>query len=260
MTGREVSISQNVLVVALVMSLGLAGCASPGPADVSQKVAAGGPQQCNEITEDDVETDTASTTGGGVAVGAVLGAIFGALLGVAGGGDGRDVAAMAAVGAGAGGVVGGVDGYGVAQQKKRYAVQEARLDCQLQAAKEDNAKLDKLLANLQTSISNNMKRIGELEAEFKAKSMSAEEARMELASIDATTAQMERAVAQMKNRKQQYESARDANNKAADGKLNTVDLDRSISDLNNKIAEADAALNKMVERRKVARPPKPGGM
>ena len=59
--------------------------------------------------------------------------------------------------------MGGIDGYGVAQQKKRYAVQEARLDCQLQAAKEDNAKLDKLLANLQTSISNNMKRIGELE-------------------------------------------------------------------------------------------------
>ena len=249
MTSREVSISQDVLVVALVMSLGLAGCASPGPADVSQKVAAGGPQQCNEITEDDVETDTASRQAAWQL--ARNRRHFNALLGVAGGGGGGDVT-MAAVGAGAGGVVGGVDGYGVAQQKKRYAVQEARLDCQLQAAKEDNAKLDKLLANLQTSISNNMKRIGELEAEFKAKSMSAEEARVELASIDATTAQMERAVAQMKNRKQQYESARDANNQAADGKLNTVDLDRNISDLNNKIAEADAALDKMVERRKVA--------
>jgi outer membrane lipoprotein SlyB len=252
MTGRKVSIFQDVLVLALLMSLGLAGCASPGPEDYSQRVAEGGPQQCNEITEDDIETDTASTTGGGVAVGAVLGAVFGALLGVAGGGDGRDVAAMAAVGAGAGGVVGGVDGYDVAQQKKRYAVQEARLDCQLQAAKEDNAKLDQLLASLQTSISNNMRRIGELEAEFKAKSMNAEEVRAELASMDATTAQMERALAQMKNRKQQYESARDANNKAADGNLNTVDLDRNISDLNNKIAEADAALDKLVERRKVA--------
>ena len=198
MAGRKFPISQDVLVLALGMSLGLAGCASPGPQDLSQRAAEDSPQQCNAITEDDIETDTASTTSGGVAVGAAIGGILGALLGVAGGGDGGDVAQMAAVGAGAGAVVGGIDGYNVAQQKKRYALQEARLDCQLQAAKQDNAKLDKLLVSLQTSISNNMQRIGELEAEFKAKSMSAEEARIELASIDGTTAQMQRAVAQLK--------------------------------------------------------------
>jgi hypothetical protein len=56
----------------------------------------------------------------------------------------------------------------------------------------------------------------------------------------------------MKSRKEQYETARDSNNQAADNSLDTAELDRNINDLNQKISEADSALDKLVERRKVA--------
>lgn len=252
MTNRKNAVSRESLVIALALSLSLTGCAATGPQEYSQRVAEGGPQQCNEITEDDVDTDSGATTGGGAVVGAVLGGLFGALLGVASGGNGGDVAAWAAVGAGTGGVVGAVDGYEVAQQKTRYAVQEARLTCQLEAAQEDNEKLDKVLAGLQSSIDKNIKRIDALQAEYDAKSINAEDARTELASIDATTSEIEGAIARMKSRKEQYESARDSNNQAADNSLDTAELDRNINDLNQKIAAAESALDSLVERRKVA--------
>ena len=159
---------------------------------------------------------------------------------------------MAAVGGTAGAVAGGVDGYDTAQQKKRYAVQEARLTCQLQAAQEDNEKLDKVLAGLQSSIDKNIERIDTLQAEYNAKSINAEDARTELASIDAMTSEIEGAIARMKSRKEQYESARDANNQAADNSLDTAELDRNINDLSQKIAAAESALDSLVERRKVA--------
>jgi hypothetical protein len=251
MIGQK-ALPQGGFVLVLAISVGLTGCAASGPENYSQRVADGGPQQCNEITEDDVNVDTGRTTAEGSVVGAVLGGLLGAALAAVGGGSSNDVANMAIAGGAVGAVAGGVDGYDTAQQKKRYAVQEARLACQLKAAKDDNEKLDKMLTSLRTSIDNNMKRIDALQAEYDAKSLSADEARAELASIDTTTSQIERAIAQMKSRKEQYETARDSNNQAADNSLDTAELDRNINDLNQKISEADSALDKLVERRKVA--------
>jgi ribosome-associated translation inhibitor RaiA len=252
MTNHNTGGSPNSVAIALALSLGLTGCAAPSPQDYSERIAEGGPQQCNSITEDDIDTDTGATTAGGAAFWGIIGAAAGALLGVAGGGDGSDVAKMAAVGGTVGAVAGGVDGYDTAQQKKRFALQEARLTCQLQAAQEDNEKLDEALAGLQASIDKNIERIATLQADYDAKRISAEEARAELASIDGMTSDIERSIARMKSRNEQYESARDANNQAADNTLNTAELDRNINDLNRKIATAESALDTLVERRKVA--------
>ena len=253
MTGyRGTESLRSALAFTLSASLVLGGCVSAGPQDFSQNVAQGGPEKCNKITQDDVDTDTARTTAEGAAVWAGIGAVLGALLGVASGGNATQIGTAAAIGAGAGAVGGGVSGYGTAQQKNRYALQEARLNCQIEAAQEDNAKLDKLLSDLQSSIDYNVKQIDELQAEYNAKKVSADEAKAQLASIDSATSQMERTIAQLKERQLAYQTARDANNDAADKNLNTAELDKNIEDLNKKIAEADSALQVLVERRKVA--------
>jgi archaellum component FlaC len=214
--------------------------------------ANGGPTACMNINEQTIETGYDSTVAEGVGVGALVGAGLGALFGVLAGGDGKSAAIGAGVGAAAGGVYGAADGAQTARAKQRYAVQEAQLDCQLVAAKADNAKTATLVAGMRASVADTEKQLAQLEQDFAAKRLSIENAQRELASIDEGTEQLRRSMAALQKRRDEYKHARDTTQQSANNSLDSQELDRQIALLNSQIAAAEQDLNRLLDKRKVA--------
>jgi hypothetical protein len=214
--------------------------------------ARNGPGACTQLREEDIDTNYGGTVAEGVGVGAVIGAGLGALLGVLAGGDGKSAATGAAIGAAAGGTYGAVDGVQTANAKKQYALQEAQLDCQLVAAKADNAKLATLVAGMKKSVAETERQLATLEQDYAAKRVSKEAAQKELASIDDNTAQLQRSMAAMKARRDEYQQARNSTQQSANNSLDTQQLDQQISALNSQIAQAETDLNRLLDKRKVA--------
>jgi len=234
------------------LSLVVSACTTPndaGPGSVAQ--TNNGPAACMQITSKDIDTNYGSTVAEGAAIWAVVGAAVGALAGAAaGGGDGA--ATGAAIGGGAGAAYGTVSGVQTAEAKKQYALQEAQLDCQITAAKEDNAKLAKMVESTQAAVKQTEQQLADLEKAYAAKRLSREQAQKELASVDENTAQIQRSVAAMKKRRDEYQQARDNTQTAANNTLNTAEIDKQIASLNSQIAAAESDLNNLMDRRKVA--------
>jgi hypothetical protein len=222
------------------------------PSQVAAQNVNAGPTECMNINEQTIDTGYDRTVAEGVGAGALIGAGLGALLGVLAGGDGKSAAIGAGIGAAAGGTYGAVDGMQTAKVKERYAVQEAQLDCQLVAAKTDNAKLATLVAGMRASVAETERQLAQLEQDYAAKRLSKDVAQQELASIDESTAQLQRSMGAMQQRRDEYQRAHDATQQSANNSLDSQDLDRQIVLLNTQIAAAERDLNRLLDKRKVA--------
>jgi hypothetical protein len=254
MFARNVNMAFRIWVSGIgALAVALSGCATPneGRPNAAAQNAGNGPAACMQINADNIDTNYGGTVAEGAAIWGLVGAAVGALAGAATGG-GRGAATGAAIGAGAGGAYGAVSGVQTAEAKKRYAVQEAQLDCQIAAAKADNEKLAKLVTSMQAAVQQTEKKLADLESAYANKRMSKEQAQKELASVDESAAQIKRSVDAMKKRRDEYLQARDSTQNAANNSLNTAELDKQISDLNKQIASAQSDLDRLMARRKVA--------
>lgn len=254
MYGQNCILALTSLLIVAHLS---AGCASMSEKlDYSAHTADGGPSECFKITEDDIDTNYGETVTVGAALGAIGGTLLGVLAGAAAAAGGHDPAPLviggAAAGFALGAGLGAADGVETAEKKEAYALQEAQLDCQIEALKDDNEEISKIVLAIRTSTRETEAQLRELEAEYISKRKTKSDVELELAEIDESSKQMERSIAAMKARRDTYLAARSKTQDAAEGKLNTRELDQQIETCNRKIAESEKLLESLLEHRQVA--------
>jgi hypothetical protein len=254
MAPRRSSLALSSLLVTTQL---LSGCASTTEKlDYSARAAKGGPAECLKLTEDDVDTNYGETVTVGAVLGAVGGTLLGVLAGAAAAAGGQDPAPLviggAAAGFALGAGIGAADGVETADKKEAYALQEAQLDCQIEALKDDNQEMSKIVLAMKESTKATEAQLRELEAEYVAKRKSKGDVEKELAEIDENSKQIERSISAMKAKRDTYIAARTKTQDAAEGNLNTKELDQQIDACSRKIDESEKLLKTLLEHRQVA--------
>jgi len=245
---RTVPISLALGVLVLSM---LYGCAiSSERKNFNISSGEGGPSDCMKITADDVDTKYGETVTVGTILGGAGGAILGTLMAVATQ-DPSAIITGAIAGAAFGAAGGAISGVNTAESMQAYAVQEAQLDCQIEAVREDNERLTMLVDALRDRVQDTQRQLDELESRYVAGRVSKNAALRELDAIDQTTNRMERSVASMKKRRDEYVDARDQTQKAANDNLNTSELDKQIAFYNEQIKSSESEIKQLLEHRKV---------
>jgi hypothetical protein len=217
----------------------------------------GGVAACMSITEKDVPTNYWETVGLGAAVGTVLLAVLGAAAGViitGGRADGAIYGAAAGAAAGAG--LGAADGARTAEQKRNFAIQLARYDCQIQAAEMESVSLRDTSNRLSTSVATLGQQLDQLEQDYANKRMNRAQAQKELNDIDDNSAALKRRLVAMKESTGKYEQFSASTESLAKGTDMAIDLARKAS-LESQIEEMDRRTDDLeqeyaalVERRK----------
>jgi predicted RNase H-like nuclease (RuvC/YqgF family) len=223
----------------------------------SSVVKSGGVAACMNINEDQVPVNYFETVGVATVAGAFLAALLGAATGAVLSKDpGRGAATGAVIGGVAGGALGAASGVQTAEQKKYYAVQLARYDCQLEAAKQENANLKASGEALQNSVDTLTSQLDQLENDYANKRFTKAQAEKELASIDASAAALKTRMASMKANSEEYEQLAAQTQQTAQGTRRKIDearideLDRQIADMRDQNEDLEREYDKLVERRK----------
>jgi hypothetical protein len=230
---------------------------SSQPGNFSSVVKSGGVAGCMNINEDQVPVNYFETVGVATVAGAFLAALLGAATGAVLSKDpGKGAATGAVIGGVAGGALGAASGVQTAEQKKYYAVQLARYDCQLEAAKTENANLKASGEALQASVDTLTGQLDQLESDYANKRITKSQAEKELASIDESAAALKTRMASMKANSEEYEQFAAQTQQTAQGTRRKIDearvdeLDRQIADMRDQNEELEREYDKLVERRK----------
>jgi len=223
--------------VALATALMLGACTTTGN-DTARTPAE---QRMHE------QAQTFNTT---IAEGALTGCVVGALIGILA--SNRHQGSGAAIGCGAGAAVGGATGYMVASTQEKYANEEARLDAMTADLKTDNQRLAGLIESSRQVIASDKAALDALDKKIAANKISASQARAEMAKVDDNIAYLKKTVANLKEREQEYQTAR---NKAAAkaSAAKTAEVDAEIATLQTQIATLEKDLDGLVTRRKISR-------
>jgi chromosome segregation ATPase len=210
------------------------------------------------ISSDDVPTNYVETVLLGAAVGTVVfaavGATVGAVLTAPRGGDGAVYGAVAGATLGLG--LGTGDGMKIAEQKENFAVQQARYDCQIQAAQIENEGLSGASSRLKGAVDALSVQLDQLEHEYADKRMSRAQAQKELNDIDDAAASLKHRLVVMRDgaaKFQQYASATADLAKGTDmaideARLNS--LDQQIAAMRERNSDLEQAYEQLAERRK----------
>jgi flagellar biosynthesis GTPase FlhF len=228
-----------------------------GNGNFGSVVKAKGVAGCMSITEDQVPVNYFETVGVATVAGAFLAALLGAAAGAMLSKDsGRGAATGAVIGGVAGAGLGAASGVQTAEQKKFYAVQLARYDCQLEAARTENANLKASGAALQTSVDNLSHQLDQLESDYANKRITKAQAEKELAAIDESSATLKTHMTSMKANSEQYEQFAAQTQQSAQGTRRKIDetrvdeLDRQIADMRDQNEQLEREYDQLAERRK----------
>ena len=220
-------------------------------------VKSGGVAACMNINEDQVPVNYFETVGVATVAGAFLAALLGAAAGAVLSKDsGKGARNGAIIGGVAGGALGAASGVQTAEQKKYYAVQLARYDCQLEAARTENANLKASGEALQASVDNLSNQLDQLENDYANKRITKAQAEKELAAIDADSVALKTRMTSMKANSEEYEQMASQTQQSAQGTRRKIDearvdeLDRQIADMRDQNEELEREYDKLVERRK----------
>jgi hypothetical protein len=220
-------------------------------------VKAKGLDGCMSITEDQVPVNYFETVGVATAAGGILLALLGAATGALMSKDrGKGAAQGAIIGGVAGVGLGAMSGVQTAEQKKSYAVQLARYDCQLEAARAENDNLKNAGQKLQASVDTLTGQLDQLEDDYAQKRITKAQAQKELASIDESAAALKTRMASMKVDSEQYQQYAAQTQQMAQGSRGKIDearvdeLDNQIADMRDQNEQLEREYDKLVERRK----------
>jgi hypothetical protein len=220
-------------------------------------VQAKGVAGCMAITEDQVPVNYFETVGVATVAGAFLLALLGAATGaMLSDNRGRGAAQGAIIGGVAGGALGAASGVQTAEQKKFYAVQLARYDCQLEAARTENAKLKASGEALQASVDTLTHQLDQLEDDYANKRITKAQAQKELASIDESSAALKTRLGSMKADTDQYQQMASDTQQMAQGTRRKIDearvdeLDNQIADMRDQNEQLERQYDELLERRK----------
>ena len=225
-------------VLACVLAIGTAGCATMPGGGGSGMSASGAPLSPAEqkLRADGERFD--NTVIGGVLKGAAVGAVLGALINS--GGNRQDIAKGAAVGAVAGGALGGMDGY------KKAKLQQAKMDevAALQAVaadvRADNSKLQTFLASSSSVLEEGKQRLAAVKGDVDAKRMSAAQADAARKREELNIAQMQSTLKKAKETQTQYAQASAS---FQGSPANKRDLDTEITRMNTQVSTLERNIN-----------------
>jgi chromosome segregation ATPase len=210
------------------------------------------------INEDQVPVNYFETVGVATAAGSVLLALLGAAAGalMSSKNRGQGAAQGAIIGGVAGAGLGAVSGVQTAEQKKYYAVQLARYDCQLEAARAENAELTRASQSLQASVGTLTRQLDQLEDDYANKRLTKVQAQQELAAIDESSAALKTRLVAMKADTDEYEKYAAQTQQQAQGTQRKIDeakvdeLDRQIAEMRDRNEDLEREYDQLVERRK----------
>ena len=236
---------------------GNVGAGSVGPGNFGSVVKAKGVAGCMSITEDQVPVNYFETVGVATVAGAFLAALLGAATGaILSKNPGRGAATGAVIGGVAGGALGAASGVQTAEQKKFYAVQLARYDCQVEAARAENTKLKATGEALQGSVDTLTHQLDQLESDYANKRITKAQAQKELASIDESSAALKTRLGSMKADTNQYQQMAAQTQQMAQGTRRKIDearvdeLDNQIADMRDQNEQLERQYDELLERRK----------
>lgn len=192
------------------------------------------------------QADTFNQT---VVEGAVAGCAVGLLVGLLAAGNGSR-GQGAAIGCAAGAAMGGATGYYIADKQEQYANEEARLDSMTDDVRKDNQRLADMIATSRQVIAEDSKTLEGLNQKVASGKMSKEKARQELARIDENTQYMQKTLAKLKEKHEEYVQARAQTEGSA---KRTQAMDGEIAKLEKQIAQLEGDINGLMQRRQVAR-------
>jgi chromosome segregation ATPase len=143
-----------------------------------------------------------------------------------------------------------------AEQKKYYAVQLARYDCQLEAARNENANLKASGQALQASVDTLTHQLDQLEDDYANKRITKAQAEKELAAIDESAAALKTRLGSMKADTDQYQQMASQTQDMAQGTRRKIDearvdeLDNQIADMRDQNEQLERQYDELLERRK----------
>jgi len=184
---------------------------------------------------------------------AVLGAAAGVII-TGGQADGAIYGAIAGGAAGAG--LGAADGALTAEQKRNFAIQLARYDCQIQAAEIENGSLRDASDRLRTSVDSLAQQLDQLEEDYANKRMNRAQAQKELNDIDDSSAALKRRLVAMKESTVKFDQYSSSTESLAKGTDMAIDLARKaslesqIEEMDRRTTDLEQEYNQLAERRK----------
>jgi chromosome segregation ATPase len=143
-----------------------------------------------------------------------------------------------------------------AEQKKFYAVQLARYDCQLEAAQSENASLESASKQLQASVGTLTRQLDQLEDDYANKRLTRVQAQKELSDIDASSAALKTRMAAMKSDTDKYQQYSAKTQQLAQGTQKAIDdarvdaLDDQIAEMRDRNEQLEKDYDELLERRK----------
>ncbi|HVK99046.1 MAG TPA: hypothetical protein VM553_04505 [Dongiaceae bacterium] len=241
--------SCRALALAIGISLTLGGCANspyslPGmggggnTAPAQQQQAAGSADP--RLTQND-EAEFFSKSGWQACAG---GAIAGALLCQLGNpSDKKDCMLKAAlVGCG----VGMGANYYLDQRRAEYSNEEQRLDQMIKDVQEDNRKLTSLTQTARTVMAEDRAQIAQLKKDIAANKVQKTQAQQQLAEIDANTKYLQKTLADLKSREQQWRQVA-ASEQSNGARVDT--LNAEINQMQRQIASLETEIDSLFQQR-----------
>ena len=222
---------RKFLAVFLIGSI-VAGCVTTGGASTAN------------LSPDEkrlrAQEDEFNTT---VVGGAVAGALAGALIGVLIGGDAKS----GAIGAGIGGAAGGAAGSYVANKKKQYATEQARIDSVRMDVEKDNQKVAQMIIVTERVIDKNKTELQQIKRMVASGAKKRSDMSALLSKVTGHRDSVNKSIAGLKKRQTQYFQASSSNSNA------NVEARAEISKLENQISKLEKQVQQFDEILKVNR-------
>lgn len=224
---------KSIIVFGLSLTLLQAGCVTT-PTSNSGYGATGPLTPAEQRMREQSYQLDAKTSLQGCAAGAVAGALLGMLS------DGKRSNNMM-IGAAAGCAVGLAANAYVQSKRQQYQNDEQRIAAMTADVRAENARISSLIATSEEVIAADRKRLAQVNAAYRSKAISSEQARRDLAGVKANRDQMRSTVNSLKTKQQDWV---DISNLERQSGTNTAQLDQEIGSLKKRISglEQEVAL------------------
>jgi septal ring factor EnvC (AmiA/AmiB activator) len=150
------------------------------------------------------------------------------------------LAAVAACGVAAGA------NYYLEAKRVEHADNEGRLNAMITDIRNENARLNSLIASTEVVIAEEKAKFDRIDAEYKRKALSLDQAKTRLASIEDNKQFLEETLAKLKSREAEWQRVAQQERQSA---ANTAGLDREISQLHERIAQLEGQLEEFDQLR-----------
>ena len=141
--------------------------------------------------------------------------------------------------------------YYLQQRRQQYSNKEQRLEQMIADVRADNQRLSRVIQSADEVITEDKKRIDEIDKAYKQKQMTMDQAHQEMQSVDNNRAYLEQTLANLKKREAEWIQVADAE-RDKQSKADMAAIDREINQLQKQIASLESDLEILVNRRSVS--------